>query len=100
MESINIPDMLRLLDKEAIVLNQMHRKISIGLNRLQLQSEIFMRTLVQLGRTQIPSTKVEEDAVMETDEDPMDPISTTTDCQSEESIDHINDVPSSSLPFS
>eukprot|EP00249_Psilotum_nudum_P007734 c20784_g1_i2 orf=517-879(+) len=68
MESSGVPEMLRILDKEAIVLNQMHRRISNGLNRLQVEAEIFMRALERLGLTQISSTKTEEeDAAAETE---------------------------------
>lgn len=50
MDDISLPDMLRLLEQEESVLTQLHLKVFNELHRLQVEEEMFLRTLERLGR--------------------------------------------------
>lgn len=57
MTTVGLSDMLRLLDEEELVLTNMHRKVSDELHRLQVEEEMFLRTLEKLGRNHLPVSK-------------------------------------------
>jgi hypothetical protein len=60
MEHLQAADLLRFAEKEAEMLQQMQVKISNELHRLQVEEELFVRTMERLKENSKKSSKMQD----------------------------------------